>query len=144
MIAPPLRKRAKSVPVSTIAKIVALFFAAMILEVAFLVMVITAQVPDIWRAVRSWFCDLKSAFPRSLSPLPSYGATPRAQWPAEAVEKRFAATRAPHAMEHLSDNGSAYTTLDTRLFAQALNLTPCSRQWPVRSPTVCPRPSSKH
>lgn len=25
----------------------------------------------------------------------------------EAVEKRFAAARAPHAIEHLSDNGSA-------------------------------------
>ena len=37
----------------------------------------------------------------------------------EAVEKRFATTRAPHAIEHLSDNGSAYTARDTRLFAQA-------------------------
>jgi len=27
----------------------------------------------------------------------------------EAVEKRFGATRAAHAIEHLSDNGSAYT-----------------------------------
>ncbi|WCK25806.1 IS3 family transposase [Agrobacterium pusense] len=50
----------------------------------------------------------------------------------EAVEKRFAATRAPHAIEHLSDNGSAYTARDTRLFAQALNLTPCFT--PVASP----------
>ncbi len=49
----------------------------------------------------------------------------------EAVEKRFGATRAPHAIEHLSDNGSAYTA-DTRLFAQALNLTPCFT--PVASP----------
>ncbi|MCJ8150721.1 IS3 family transposase [Shinella sedimenti] len=49
-----------------------------------------------------------------------------------AVAKRFAATRAPHAIEHLSDNGSAYTARDTRLFAQALNLTPCFT--PVASP----------
>lgn len=50
----------------------------------------------------------------------------------EAVEKRFNGTRAPHAIEHLSDNGSAYTARDTRLFAQALNLTPCFT--PVASP----------
>ena len=50
----------------------------------------------------------------------------------EAVEKRFAAMRTPHAIEHLSDNGSAYTARDTRLFAQALNLTPCFT--PVASP----------
>ena len=50
----------------------------------------------------------------------------------EAVEKRFAATRAPHAIEHLSDIGSAYTARDTKLFAQALNLTPCFT--PVASP----------
>lgn len=50
----------------------------------------------------------------------------------EAVEKRFHATRAPHAIEHLSDNGSAYTARDTRLFAQALNPTPCFT--PVASP----------
>jgi transposase InsO family protein len=50
----------------------------------------------------------------------------------EAVEKRFTATRAPHGIEHLSDNGSAYTARETRLFAQALNLTPCFT--PVASP----------
>ncbi len=50
----------------------------------------------------------------------------------EAVEKRFGATRAPHAIEHLSDNGSAYTARETRMFAQALNLTPCFT--PVASP----------
>ncbi|MFB9794941.1 IS3 family transposase [Shinella granuli] len=50
----------------------------------------------------------------------------------EAVEKRFGTTRAPHAIEHLSDNGSAYTARETRLFAQALNLTPCFT--PVASP----------
>ena len=50
----------------------------------------------------------------------------------EAVEKRFRATRAPQAIEHLSDNGSAYTAKETRLFAQAINLTPCFT--PVASP----------
>lgn len=50
----------------------------------------------------------------------------------EAVEKRFRATRAPNAIEHLSDNGSAYTVRDTRIFAQALNLIPCFT--PVASP----------
>lgn len=52
----------------------------------------------------------------------------------EAVEKRFNGTRTPHAIEHLSDNGSAYTARDTKLFAQALNLTPCFT--PVASPQV--------
>ncbi|WP_246688771.1 MULTISPECIES: integrase core domain-containing protein [unclassified Mesorhizobium] len=50
----------------------------------------------------------------------------------ETVEKRFGATSAPSATEHLSDNGSAYTARDTRLFAQALNLIPCFT--PVASP----------
>jgi hypothetical protein len=35
-------------------------------------------------------------------------------------------------IEHLSDNDSAYTAKDTRLFAQAINLTPCFT--PVASP----------
>lgn len=43
----------------------------------------------------------------------------------EGVEKRFGGTRAPHVIEHLSDNGSAYTARETRLFAQALDLVPC-------------------
>jgi len=50
----------------------------------------------------------------------------------EAVERRFNALRAPHAIEHLSDNGSPYTAVDTRRFATALNLTPCFT--PVASP----------
>jgi transposase InsO family protein len=50
----------------------------------------------------------------------------------EAVEKRFADTRAPYPIEHLSDNGSPYTAKDTRDFATALNLMPCFT--PVRSP----------
>ena len=50
----------------------------------------------------------------------------------EAFEKGFGATRAPHPIEHLSDNGSAYTARETRLFARALNLTRCFT--PVASP----------
>jgi len=50
----------------------------------------------------------------------------------EAVEKRFKATRASQPVEHLSDNGSAYTARETRLFAVALNLVPCFT--PVASP----------
>jgi putative transposase len=50
----------------------------------------------------------------------------------EAVERRFAAARAPHPIEHLSDNGSPYLAKDTRDFAAALNLVPCFT--PVRSP----------
>ncbi|GEM_PF-2159606 len=52
----------------------------------------------------------------------------------EVVEKRFGATRTPHAIEHLSDNGAAYTARNTRVFAQALNLTPCVT--PVASPQL--------
>jgi putative transposase len=50
----------------------------------------------------------------------------------EAIEKRFAGLRAPQPIEHLSDNGSAYTAKETRDFAIALNLVPCFT--PVRSP----------
>lgn len=50
----------------------------------------------------------------------------------EAVETRFAALQAPHALEWLTDNGSAYTAKDTRDFASALNLVPCFT--PVQSP----------
>jgi transposase InsO family protein len=50
----------------------------------------------------------------------------------EAVEKRFATVRAPHPVEHLSDNGSPYTARETRDFAVALNLVPCFT--PVKSP----------
>lgn len=48
------------------------------------------------------------------------------------VEGRFGADRAPHPIEHLSDNGSCYTAKDTRDFAAALGLVPCFT--PVRSP----------
>jgi putative transposase len=50
----------------------------------------------------------------------------------EAVERRFNAMRAPHPIEHLSDNGNPYTARDTREFAAALNLVPCFM--PVCSP----------
>jgi putative transposase len=36
-----------------------------------------------------------------------------------AVERRFGTDRAPHLVEHLSDNGSCYTAKDTRDFATA-------------------------
>jgi putative transposase len=50
----------------------------------------------------------------------------------EAVEARFAVLRAPHPLEWLTDNGSAYTAKETRDFAAALNLVPCFT--PVQSP----------
>ena len=50
----------------------------------------------------------------------------------EAVEARFGKDRAPHPIEHLSDNGSCYTAAETRDFATALNLVPCFT--PIRSP----------
>ena len=48
------------------------------------------------------------------------------------VERRFCTDRAPHRVEHLSDNGSCYTAKETRDFATALGLVPCFT--PVRSP----------
>jgi putative transposase len=50
----------------------------------------------------------------------------------EAIERRFGSLRAPHPIEHLSDNGSPYTAKDTRDFTTALNLVSCFT--PVRSP----------
>ena len=50
----------------------------------------------------------------------------------EAVERRFGTHRAPEKVEVLSDNGSAYTAKDTRIFAQQLGLTSCFT--PVKSP----------
>jgi transposase InsO family protein len=49
-----------------------------------------------------------------------------------AVERRVGTDRAPHPVEHLSDNGSCYTAKDTRDFAVAPGLVPCFT--PVRSP----------
>ena len=48
------------------------------------------------------------------------------------VERRFAATRAPHPVQWLADNGSAYTARETLEFAIALSLVACFT--PVRSP----------
>ena len=50
----------------------------------------------------------------------------------EAVEERFGTHRASQPVEVLSDNGSAYTARDTRIFARQLGLKPCFT--PVRSP----------
>ncbi|CAM1636561.1 Integrase [Bartonella apihabitans] len=51
----------------------------------------------------------------------------------EAIEKHFATARAPHLIEHLLDNGSCYTALETRQFAVALNLKPSF------TPVKCPQ-----
>jgi transposase InsO family protein len=48
------------------------------------------------------------------------------------VERRFGALRAPHPVQWLADNGSAYTAKETIDFATALSLVPCFT--PVRSP----------
>lgn len=50
----------------------------------------------------------------------------------EAVELRFGTVQAPHAVEWLSDNGSAFTARETLDFAAALGLVPCFT--PVQSP----------
>ena len=47
----------------------------------------------------------------------------------EAVEARFGDIRALHPVEWLSDNGSIYTSRETRVFATQLNLVPASRRW---------------
>ena len=48
------------------------------------------------------------------------------------VERRFGALRAPHPVQWLADNGSAYTARETLDFAASLGLSPCFT--PVRSP----------
>lgn len=48
------------------------------------------------------------------------------------VERRFGADSVPHAVEWLTDNGSAYTAHETISFARSLGLVPCFT--PVRSP----------
>ncbi len=50
----------------------------------------------------------------------------------DCVERRFEALRAPHPVQWLADNGSAYTASETTNFAVALNLVACFT--PVRSP----------
>jgi transposase InsO family protein len=48
------------------------------------------------------------------------------------VEARFGTCRAPHPVQWLADNGSAYAARETLDFAAALSLLPCFT--PVRSP----------
>lgn len=50
----------------------------------------------------------------------------------EAVEKRLGTYRSPEVIEVLSDNGSACTARETRIFARQLGLKPCFT--PVASP----------
>ena len=50
----------------------------------------------------------------------------------EAVEARFGGPRAMSMVEMLTDNGSAYSARETRIFARQLGLRPCFT--PVRSP----------
>jgi transposase InsO family protein len=47
------------------------------------------------------------------------------------VEQRFGSLRAPHPVQWLADNGSAYTARETLDFATALHLVPCFT--PVRN-----------
>ena len=49
----------------------------------------------------------------------------------EAVEARFGTHRAPQPVEILTDNGSASTAKETRVFARQLGLKPCFT--PVKS-----------
>ena len=49
----------------------------------------------------------------------------------DCVERRFDALRAPHQVQWLTDNGSAYTAAETIDFATVLNLAACFT--PVRS-----------
>lgn len=52
---------------------------------------------------------------------------------AETIESRFGLVdRVPHKIEWLSDNGSAYTAHETRMFASSMGLTVCTT--PVQSP----------
>lgn len=50
----------------------------------------------------------------------------------DCIERRFKSLRAPHPVQWLADNGSAYTARETIDFAAALLLVPCFT--PVRSP----------
>jgi putative transposase len=46
---------------------------------------------------------------------------------AESVERRFGPVpQVPHPIQWLSDNGPAYTAIETRLFAEQLDLLPCT------------------
>ena len=53
---------------------------------------------------------------------------------AESVERRFGpVAQVPHPIQWLSDNGPAYTAIETRLFAEQLGLVPC------RTPSYSPQ-----
>jgi hypothetical protein len=59
------------------------------------------------------------------------------------VERRFGTSKAPHLVEWLSDNGSAYIAKDTLDTATALSLQLCFTSSARRNPMESPRPSSK-
>jgi putative transposase len=59
----------------------------------------------------------------------------------ECVEARFAAPRAPHPVQWLSDNGSIYAAAKTIDIATALNLQPSSPRWKVQKATASQRRS---
>ena len=59
----------------------------------------------------------------------------------EAVEGRFGTCHAPQPVEILSDNGSAYTAKDTRIFARQLGLKPCFTPVKARKATASPKRS---
>lgn len=60
----------------------------------------------------------------------------------EAVEKRFGATRAPQAIEHLRQWLGLHCKAD-QAFRQTINLTPCFTPVASPSPTACNKHSSK-
>jgi len=64
---------------------------------------------------------------------------------AEAIESRFGfVNRLPHAIEWLSDNGSAYTAHETRSFARMMGLdVPGQPRFIALSPTGWQRPLSR-
>ena len=59
------------------------------------------------------------------------------------VERRFAALRAPHPVQWLGDNGSAYTARETLAFAATLSLGPCFTPCVAQKATASAGPSSK-
>ena len=61
----------------------------------------------------------------------------------EAVESRFAAVQAPHAVEWLTDNGSVYTAHETRAFATASISSLASLPFKARNRMASPKASSK-
>ncbi len=61
----------------------------------------------------------------------------------EAVETRFGGLRATSAIEMLSDNGSAYTARETRVFARQLGLKPCFTPETMSASQPYPTPSPR-